>query len=70
MVIKNGECIMLTFLRWSAAISKGKVEYRKSESVTCYMGQQKMKCDWASECRAHGQTLKYLSFIQIPFLIT
>ena len=30
MVIKNGEWnIMLTFLRWSAAISEGKVEHQK-----------------------------------------
>ena len=71
MVIKNGEWkIILTFLKWSAAISKGKVEHQKIIKGMCvasYMSQQKKKCDWASELRAHGHTCKtcllYLNLI-------
>ena len=52
---------ILTFLRWSAAISKGKVEHQKIKKgtrVACYMSHQKKKCDWASELRAHRHTRK------------
>jgi len=53
--------IILTFLQWLAAISERKVEHqriRKGTHVACYMSQQKKKCDWVSELRAHGYTCK------------
>ena len=73
---QNGEWnVILTFLQWSAAVSKGKVEHqkiRKDTHVSCYVSQQKKKCDWASELRAYGYTCKtcllYSNFISDYFI--